>query len=212
MPMEHNLDAWLDRVTQRALCFRHTLRATYDICRMAIDNNVPGDFVECGVFAGSNSAAMARALKDSILSPGHIGRPGTELRRVHLFDSFSGIPLAGPHDTEFLEAGHKAGLSACSLEAVKSHMSEWGIPPELLIYHEGLFEDTLCMESPLEIAVLRLDGDLYESTRVCLEQLFPLVSKGGWIIIDDFDLSGSRKAALEVIGHGFGPVYCQKQS
>ncbi len=59
-----------------------------------------------------------------------------------------------------------------------------------------------------KIAVLRLDGDLYDSTKVCLEQLEPLVSRGGWVIVDDFNLSGCRKAVLEHVVPA--PVYWRK--
>jgi O-methyltransferase len=198
--------ASLETIAQRAYSSLHTVRASYDIADMALRRGVRGDFVECGVAAGSNAAAMALAIKG----------PWQGCPRVHLFDSFEGIPQAGEHDAEFLAAGHKAGLTAVSLEDVKRNMKEWGIPNELLVYHPGWFADSMRLNDRLgnveKIAVLRLDGDLYESTKVCLEQLLPLVSPGGWVIIDDFDLSGARKAALEVVGHNFGPVYFQRHS
>lgn len=214
--------ASLETIAGRALSSLHTVRASYDIARMAIERGVPGDFVECGVFAGANAAAMAKAILDQVeLRCSRIVRAtgGIVSRRprVHLFDSFEGIPQAGPHDTEFLEYGHKPGLSTCSLEAVKTHMQEWGIPEELLVYHPGWFADTTPERSyswnrnGIEgIAVLRLDGDLYESTKVCLEHLLPLVSPGGWVIVDDFDLSGARKAVMEIAGGQMGPTYFQR--
>ena len=57
--------------------------------------------------------------------------------------------------------------------------------------------------------MLRLDADLYESTKVCIEWLYPLVSPGGWMIVDDWDLSGARKAVTEHV-KVFGPTYFQK--
>lgn len=212
--------ASLKTIAGRALSSLHTVRASYDIARMAIERGVSGDFVECGVFAGANAAAMAKAILDQVeLRCSRIVRATGEIvsrrPRVHLFDSFEGIPQAGPHDTEFLEYGHKPGLSTCSLEAVKTHMQEWGIPEELLVYHPGWFDDTLHgLHSDIVfdrgIAVLRLDGDLYESTKVCLEHLLPLVSPGGWVIVDDFDLSGARKAVMEIAGGQMGPTYFQR--
>ncbi len=132
-------------------------------------------------------------------------------RRVHLFDSFSGVPEPGPHDTEWISSGHPPGQSVCSLEGVKQHMEEWGIPDELLRYHPGMFADTVASMMQTPIAILRLDGDLYESTRVCVEHLAPLVSPGGWIIVDDFALSGARKAFLEHYDRETGPAYFQRQ-
>lgn len=180
----------------RALSSIRTLQATYQIAKAAIGSHIEGDFVECGVFAGSQAAAMARAVMDS-----------GERRLIHLFDSFKGIPLAGPHDTEFLAAKHPAGLSACSLEAVQAHMEEWRIDPSLLVYHPGWFEDTMPGDVG-QIAVLRLDADLYEGTKVCMERLYPKLVPGGWCIVDDFALAGARNAVLEVVIPA--PIYFQK--
>ena len=202
------MSARLEVLLASALANRNTLYTTYDIARTAITRAIPGDFVECGVYAGAQAAAMAKAIMESPAD--HIQR------RVHLLDSFTGIPAAGPHDREFLEAGHPAGLSACSLESVHTNMSNWGIHESLLVWHEGLFEQTVpkladelwCTNR--RIGVLRLDGDLYESTRVCLEYLYPLLAPGGWCIVDDWNLEGCRKAVLEVVGTEVQPVYWQK--
>lgn len=185
----------LKTIGQRALSSSETLRASYDIARLAIQNRVSGDFVECGVFAGAQCAAMALACLEA-----------GQHRRIHLFDSFAGIPAGGEYD---LEWSHPAGTSACSLDGVKAHMREWCIPESMLVYHEGLFADTLPKADIDEIAILRLDGDLYESTKQCLEYLYPKVVRGGWVICDDFGLSGARKAVLDHIGGGFPPVYWQ---
>jgi hypothetical protein len=99
-------------------------------------------------------------------------------------------------------------------------MRNWGIPDELLVWHPGLFQDTMAgaklnpggwtneNDNPKQIALLRLDGDLYESTRIAMF-LYPLVSKGGWVICDDYQLSGARKAVHEVVMPG--PVYWVKE-
>lgn len=204
---------WLDEVSKGALCSRTTLQATYDAACAVIRNGVPGDFLECGVWAGANSAAMARAICDAGEVKFTKVRPGglvVEKPRVHLFDSFEGIPQAGPHDKEYLEAGHAAGLSASSLENTKKFMRRWGIPEELLVYHPGWFADTVASMMQTPIALLRLDGDLYESTKVCIEHLYPLVSAGGIVIIDDWALSGCRKAVMEA-GLPAGPCYFFKE-
>lgn len=214
---------WLDDVAQSALSSRATLQATYDAACSVIRNGVPGDFVECGVWAGANSAAMARAILDQY-ALGYSAKAAAGVPiRVHLFDSFEGIPQAGEHDTEYLDAGHAAGLSSCSIETTQQQMKAWGIPDELLVYHKGWFVETIpfALASTKtdsffdrRIALLRLDGDLYESTKVSLELLYPLVSPGGIVMVDDWVLSGCRKACQEYFGPAGapGPISFIKES
>jgi O-methyltransferase len=207
------MTATLEQIAKSALSSIETVQASYDFAWMALKHEVPGDFVECGVFAGAQCAAMALAIKTWHFSGGPPHNPYGG-RRVHLFDSFSGIPQAGREDAEYLEAGHKPGLSSCSLAQVQANMKAWGIDEKLLVYHAGLFEQTVPCRTIVKdsgIALLRLDGDLYESTKICMEYLYPLLSPGGWLIVDDFDLTGSRKAVMEYMTMRFGPIYSQKQ-
>jgi O-methyltransferase len=167
---------------------------------MCIEQQIAGDFVECGVFAGSQAAAMALAIMDS----------GDRSRKVHLFDSFIGIPRAGEFDNDVRPLVGSAdstilessGISACSIRQVEKHMAAWGIDPALLIYHEGWFQDTVPKAQIGAIAILRLDGDLYESTKVCLKHFYPRLSPGAWCIADDFGLDGCRLAIEEEVGFG----------
>lgn len=181
-----------------ALSSRETVQSSYSIAEMALRNGVRGDFVECGVFAGAQCAAMARAIMDC----------GAKGRRVHLFDTFTGIPAGGEHDVNWT---HPAGTSACPKWQVEQYMEYWRIPPDMLVYHEGLFRDTIPASGIGEIAVLRLDGDLYESTMDTLHGLYSRVSKGGWVIVDDFSLPGCRKAVIDYLGGQFTPVCWQVQ-
>ncbi len=217
---------WLYNVAQSGLGDLETFEATYDICRAVLARDVPGDFVECGVYAGAQCAVMAIALLDHFYG-GEMGEDYVSSwhdrknnfvvtaaigRRVHLFDSFAGIPAPGKHDTEL--KANKGGESACSLEDVKANMKRWGIPDELLVYHPGLFKEVVPMSvagiaygipTVANIAVLRLDGDLYESTAVCMRHLYPLVFRGGWVIVDDFNLHGCRLAVRETVTPA--PIY-----
>ena len=198
------LSAWIDNVALGALSSRETVQASYEIAAAAIRAGVPGDIVECGVNNGSQCAAMARAILDS--SNGGLEKYHWS-RRVHMFDTFAGVPAAGPNDPEFQQ--HSAGVSACSVDAVIDHWIEWSLPIELLHIERGLFRDTIpAAKFPSGIAVLRLDGDLYESTKDCLP-LIDLVNPGGWIIVDDYHLSGARQAITEKLGYP-SPVYFQK--
>ncbi len=206
------IDKFLRMLCGHTLGHYETLRATYDIAAALIANGVQGDFVECGVYAGGECAAMALAIMEGkrmwVQDPRGMSTPLWAERRVHLFDSFQGMPQCGPEDSEFLAAGNKPGEACVSLEGVQANMKLWGIPDELLVYHPGWFEDTVpscsrCVDlgvEPLQIALLRLDGDLYSSTKVCLEHLYPRLVRGGACIVDDYPLAGCRKAVEEVMG------------
>jgi O-methyltransferase len=180
---------WFDQVCRSSLGHRSSQEATFDIASLAIRHRISGDFVECGVYAGAQSALMAKALLVNEIDD----------RRVHLFDTFDGIPKPGPEDAEL--ACNIGGESACSLAHVRSNMQTWGIPESLLAYCVGLIEEVtsadLVWQGLRSIAVLRLDLDLYSGTLAALKLLYPLVSPGGYVIIDDFNLSGCRQAVME---------------
>lgn len=191
---------WFEQVCQSALGHRTSQEQTYDLARNVLARGIPGDFVECGVFAGASCAIMARALMDHCAETEDPPFIGKITRRVHLFDSFDGIPAPGPHDDP---SQVRAGEARCSLPNVKNNMRKWGLPDELLVYHVGDFRDTVRYTAESyevkAIALLRLDGDLYESTKVCMEHLYPLVAKGGYIICDDYDLAGCRYALHQTV-------------
>lgn len=165
------------------------------------EHSIPGCVVECGVANGAQVGMMSRGLSDS-----------GQRRVFHLFDSFEGIPMAGPNDAEQPGIGRpvhdvnaplrdrlvSSGVSAASQEQVLANLKAWGCDHDYRL-HKGWFQDTLPAASASigSIALLRLDGDLYESTEVCLRLLGPLVSKGGLIVIDDYALAGCAKAVHE---------------
>jgi hypothetical protein len=90
-------------------------------------------------------------------------------------------------------------------------MDLWGVSNHSTQYHPGWFADTLpgFQRSDIgPIAVLRIDGDLYESVKVCMEHLYPLVSPGGYIIQDDYALKGPKTAIDEYFDkHGNQPTW-----
>lgn len=200
-------DKWLiEHASPLCLSTRATVRASFALARYIGLRHIQGDVVECGVFAGGQVIAMHRGLQSA-----------AALRSMHLFDSFQGIPHAGPHDTDNIDGtlfSHgqdgalvTSGISSCSEEAVRSHLTRCGVPLSETHFWPGWFQDTVpkAMHEIEKIALLRLDGDLYESTRAC----WPLLEKveaGGIVIVDDYALAGCRKAILEYLAlHDFHP-------
>lgn len=136
---------------------------------------VEGDLVECGTWRGGMSAAMAWAV------------PG---RHSVLFDSFEGVPDAKPIDgaTALHWSANERDYDNCTAEerwAVEAMDRVKQSDREII---KGWFEDTVPVWAKRQrpIAVLRLDGDWYDSTMICLEHLWPLVAPGGLVIIDDY--------------------------
>jgi O-methyltransferase len=134
-----------------------------------------------------------------------------EQRQVIGFDSFEGIPYATEHDATQPAIGEidrtklgllqTTGVSAHSLESVIQNFESWGVSLNNVSLVRGWFEDTVKVRSKYidSIALLRLDGDLYRSTLECMQHLFPKLSKGGVLIIDDYELSGCAKAIHKFI-------------
>lgn len=140
-------------------------------------DGIPGDFIETGVWRGGATIFMRGFLKAH----------GIEDRRVWVADSFAGLPPPSrPEDADYdLSAAHWPSL-AVSLEAVQSLFRRYGLLDDKVRFLKGWFRDTL-PAAPIErLALLRLDGDLYESTMDALEALYDKLSPGGYVIIDDF--------------------------
>lgn len=203
----------VELAARAALSTKPTIYATYTLSNKLDEDSVLGDFVECGVFAGAQLAAMAAACPERI---------------IHAFDSFCGIPEAGEKDDETITGligrgeGRliSTGISACSLEQVKKNLLSWGLELDRFRFYEGWFQETVpvCSENIPPIALLRLDGDLYESTLVCMQHLYPKLVEGGYLIIDDYALTGCRRAIHDYFNRntddeftsiegGLGPVY-----
>jgi O-methyltransferase len=154
---------------------RESFLQNLELCRTF--GHVDGDFVECGVWRGGMSAAIAEVL-------------GKE-RSVHLFDSFAGLPPAQEIDgKEALDWQRNTTAPGyfdnCAAEEryVVEAMRLAGHTRYTL--HRGWFEKTIPGALRTPIGILRLDGDWYDSIRICLEHLFPLVSEGGIVVLDDY--------------------------
>jgi O-methyltransferase len=152
-------------------------------------NGVPGDLVEAGVWRGGAS----------ILMRGVLAALGDSTRTVWLADSFAGLPQpneeAFPADTG-LDLSIYPEL-AVGLDEVKANFARYGLLDDQVRFLVGWFKDTL-YEAPIEkIALLRLDGDLYESTWQGLDALYPKLSEGGACVIDDYGCFEPCRRAVE---------------
>lgn len=152
-----------------------------------IRNRVAGDLLETGVWRGG-ACIMMRAVLEAY---------SVKNRRVWLADSFEGLPVPNPglYPADEGEKFHEYRELSVSIEQVKHNFEKFGLLDGQVIFLKGWFKDTL-PTAPIErLAVLRLDGDLYESTILPLEVLYDRVSVGGFVIVDDFHVvEGCRKA------------------
>jgi hypothetical protein len=148
---------------------------------------VPGDFIETGVWRGG-VCIFARAF---------MAAHGITDRRVWVADSFQGIPDVGgdghPLDIRLqLHLGNDT-LSV-SMEKVKDNFRRYNLLDDQVRFLPGWFRDSLPTAAIERLAILRLDGDLYESTTDALSALYPRLSVGGFVIVDDYALRGCRQA------------------
>src|SRR5262249_23671341 len=122
---------------------------------------------------------------------------GVTDRTVWLADSFEGLPPPNaalyPHDRG--STLHQFGFLAVSLDQVRENFQRYGLLDEQVQFLKGWFRDTLPTAPVQRLAVLRLDGDLYESTMDALTHLYPKVSPGGYVIVDDYgNIAACRQA------------------
>jgi O-methyltransferase len=170
----------------------------YELVRRAEEKRLPGAIVECGVFKGGSAAMMTMA--------------ASQERKVWLFDSFEGLPEPTAEDGAMAVeyAGDRAsgalepiGQCVGPLDVVKELFFEkLGVAPSRIEIRQGWFQETLptARHEVGTIAVLRLDGDWYDSTKVCLDNLYDLVIGGGFVIIDDYGYwEGCRRAVDEFL-------------
>jgi O-methyltransferase len=173
--------------------------ALCDAVRHVVKHNVPGDIVECGVWRGGSMMAAAFTLMQL-----------DARRHLHLFDTFAGMPAASDDKDIQIEDGIPANVlrtaviqetgawAYASEDDVRRNMASTGYETSFIHLHKGMVEETLPREAPAQIAILRLDTDWYDSTRHELEHLWPGLSIGGVLIIDDYGhFSGAQLATDE---------------
>src|SRR5260370_17516074 len=165
-----------------------------------VENKIPGDFVECGVWRGGSMMAAAHTLLSR----------GDTTRNLYLFDIYGGmtawtekdVVVDGATATELLQrAAKKEGETywcIASLEDVTRNVLSTGYPKDKIFLIKGKVEETIPRHSPSRIALLRLDTDFYESTAHELLHLYPRLSENGVLIIDDYGhWQGAKQAGDE---------------
>ena len=201
--------------------YRYAISVTYrniiqvvnieESIRYISEQKIPGCIVECGVFTGGASAFALKSLM----------RNDTGRHRAYFgFDSFEGMPQPTPHDgasaiswmygaeSNRIDPSQIAGVltgsdvNRADYAACLNYLKGTGYPEHEIHLIKGWFQDALpAHKNEMKpIAILRIDGDFYESTKVCLDTLFDNVAQGGVIILDDYGgFSGSRKAVDEFL-------------
>jgi len=171
-------------------------RARIDNLHACLDailkSNIPGDFIETGVWKGGVP----------LFIKGFLSAHNVDDRVVWLADSFQGLPKPSrPHEVDLDFSKTEFPSLAISLEEVKSLFRRYGLLDDSVVFLEGWFKDTLPGAPIQQLALLRLDGDLYESTMDALVHLYAKVSPGGFIIVDDYySFPGCREAVDEFRG------------
>jgi hypothetical protein len=185
---------------QIAYSTKETLRFTFDVAEQM--RGINGVYVECGVAAGAQIIAMAAAAPE---------------KTIYAFDSFQGIPLPSNRDDQYPgirriskeeqsklpnpgeQVLESSGATSVSEGYFMNHLKNSGVDYSNVKIVPGWFEHTVRLFGGMQtrIALLRLDGDLYNSTFECLKYLFPRVIEGGCVIVDDISLPGCKAACDE---------------
>ena len=154
-----------------------------------IQRGVPGDVAEIGAWRGGAGVFMRAVLRAC----------GEAKRRVWVADSFEGLPRPDPgrFPADAGDTHWQHGELAVSLPDVKANFARYGMLDRQVRFLPGWFRDTLPNAPIDQLALLRIDGDMYESTMVGLGSLYPKVSRGGYVIVDDYGALPSCRQAVE---------------
>lgn len=184
--------------------------ALYKAVNYIIDNNIPGDFVECGVWKGGSSMLIAKTLKSR----------GITDRTIWLYDTFEGMSTPTEKDMDYtgqkaetlLKNSSKDNAESVwcysSLDEVEKNILSTGYPSQNIKLVKGKVEETIPEFIPeSNIALLRLDTDWYESTKHEMIHLYPKLKQSGVLIIDDYGhWVGAKKAIDEYISEYNIPI------
>jgi len=176
------------------MCSPKHLANTQFCIEDCLARGVPGDLIECGVWRGGMSIFMR----------GVLAAHGSTDRRVWVADSFQGLPTPPAHSVDEVMYNYPQVVNVerfrVDLAKVKGNFARYGLLDEQVQFLPGWFHETLPTAPIEQLALIRLDGDFYSSTMDTLTHLYPKLSPGGYVIIDDWglgDLCGEPQAVLD---------------
>ena len=207
------LEIW-ESVRDYTMTYPERGYALYKAVEYVCVRDIPGDFVECGVWRGGSCMLIAKALMRFAESP----------RRIFLYDTFSG--MTEPTDEDVIAWNNRSVLEKWEedRQGIKDNFSSWavgaqevrrnlqttGYPEDQLVFVEGDILETLTHTIPDTIALLRLDTDWYRSTAHELATLYPRLVPGGVLVVDDYGhFRGARKAVDEYFGSKNMPMFAR---
>jgi O-methyltransferase len=154
-----------------------------------LKNKVAGDLIETGVWRGGACILMRGILKAW----------GDTSRKVWVADSFEGLPVpnAAEYPADAADRSYRYEELAISMEQVQSNFAAYGLLDDQVQFLKGWFKDTLPTAGIEKLSVIRLDGDMYESTMDGLRNLYHKLSPGGFLIVDDYHTVAGCKAAVQ---------------
>lgn len=147
-----------------------------------IENNIEGDLLEAGTWRGGASIFM----KANLLVH-------NSDKKLYVCDSFEGLPKPA-HEEDTGDIHYKFDYLAVSLDEVIANFIKYGLLTQNVVFVKGWFKDTMPRLSNKKFSLIRLDGDMYESTMDVLENIYHCLSPGGYVIIDDYSLPPCRTA------------------
>jgi hypothetical protein len=206
--LEPEFTALRERCAPFTMTSPERMYAFYQAVQYVVRANVPGDVVECGVWRGGSSMLAALTLLDC----------GDESRELYLYDTFAG--MSEPDERDVTASGkpairqwrdaHRGEVNEwcySPLDEVRRNLLSTGIDRERVHFVEGKVEDTIPATMPERISVLRLDTDWYESTWHELTHLYPRLSPGGVLIVDDYGhWQGAREAVERYFAQHAEPI------
>ena len=207
-PADRERVARVEPFTMTSLDRRASLLGAID---HVVRHRIPGDIVECGVWRGGSMMLAALALMAR----------GDTSRDLWLYDTFEGMSEPGAEDRSASGESAAAQLARtprgegvwceAGLADVQANLASTGYPPERVHFGQGKVETTIPATLPARVALLRLDTDWYESTRHELRHLYPLLSRHGVLVIDDYGhWQGARQAVDEYFAARPEPVFLHR--
>lgn len=178
---------------------RKRLDNVHALLKDVIENKVAGDYIETGVWRGGSSV-LAKAVLETL-------DPNSN-RISYVCDSFSGLPPGEKKLAKGDVGWDNIPYLEVPSDVVANNFIKYGLLDSNVIFAKGFFNDTmpLLAEKITSLSIMRLDGDMYESTVDVLYHLYNKLSIGGYVIMDDWFRFPSKIACEDFFAaHGIKP-------